>query len=265
MSSPRRRAAGTTIQSVDRAIGILQVLESSDLDGLALAEIARQAGLNSSTAHHLLTTMIRRQLVEQDPATGQYRLGIGLVKLGHKAARSSTFVAAIERHAEELSEITRQHVGMIVYHGLERESLLAIDNKTMIIARSAPLVPSTLHATASGKLLLARLEEARLASFVESHPLARFTENTITAADILAGELDVVRKTGLAEDREEYFEGICCMAAAVSDASGRVVGCLDLVYPKMITANYASWKVHVHRIAAGMSRSLADYGILLER
>ncbi len=265
MASARPRAPGTTIQSVDRAVDILQALESGDLDGLALVEIARRTGLNSSTVHHLLSTMVRRQIVEKDPVSSKYRLGIGLIKLGSKAARGSTFVTAVEDHVEELSEITRQHVGVIVFHGFERESLLSIDNKTMIIARSAPLLPSTLHATASGKLLLARLEEPELAAFFQSSSLARFTENTITSAEILAGELDAVRKTGLAEDREEYFEGICCMAGAISDASGRVIGCLDLVYPKLITGNYASWRVHVRRIAAEMSASLAGYGIFIER
>ena len=50
--------------------------------------------------------------------------------------------------------------------------------------------------------------------------LERHTARTITGRGALLAELDEVRRTGVAFDREEHTEGICAVGAAIVDAAG---------------------------------------------
>src|SRR5438034_2679500 len=63
------------VQSLDRALSILDVLRFSDRD-LALGEVAARAGLPKSTTHRLLATLEHRGFAARDTKTGAYRLGL---------------------------------------------------------------------------------------------------------------------------------------------------------------------------------------------
>ena len=61
------------VQSLDRALSILDVLRLSD-GGLTLGDVAARTGLPKSTTHRLLATLERRGLVARDADAGGYRL-----------------------------------------------------------------------------------------------------------------------------------------------------------------------------------------------
>jgi DNA-binding IclR family transcriptional regulator len=74
------------VQSVDRAITLMELLSRRGWSGVT--EVAKELGINKSTAYRLLTTLRDRALVEQDAATEKYRLGFGLVALASSVRRS---------------------------------------------------------------------------------------------------------------------------------------------------------------------------------
>jgi len=70
------------IQSVERAAQILGVL-GSGTPRLGLTEIAERVGLAKPTVHGLLRTLEAHDLASQDPDTGKYSLGPGVLQLGN--------------------------------------------------------------------------------------------------------------------------------------------------------------------------------------
>ena len=72
-----------TLQSVTTALDVLDCFLTTPEVGVS--EIARRLGIAKSSAHRLLTTLAARQVVEKNPDTGQYRLGVHLFALGHLA------------------------------------------------------------------------------------------------------------------------------------------------------------------------------------
>ena len=81
---------------------------------------------------------------------------------------------------------------------------------------SAVGVSFPLHSTANGKALLATLDEAEIRKLLPAR-LRRLTCHTITSLDVLLAELEEVRDTGLAWDREENDIGICAVGSTVAD------------------------------------------------
>src|SRR6201992_4008668 len=90
------------IQSVDRAARILAVLGSGP-PRLGVTEIADRVGLPKPTVHGLLRTLEHHDLVAQDPDTGRYSLGPGVVSLGNSFLGGSELRARLLRWTEGLA------------------------------------------------------------------------------------------------------------------------------------------------------------------
>ena len=76
-----RVARERTIKSVQHAIDILDLLAGPVRAG-GVTGLAAALGMNVSTVHHLLRTLQARGLVEQDPESKVYRLGLRTLQLG---------------------------------------------------------------------------------------------------------------------------------------------------------------------------------------
>ena len=82
-----------------------------------------------------------------------------------------------------------------------------------------------LYCSAPGKVLLAYADDSFIDNYL-SADFSRCTPNTITDPRALRKELQHIRDIGYATDREEFGNGITCVAAPVLDLSGKVVGCV---------------------------------------
>ena len=63
-----------------------------------------------------------------------------------------------------------------------------------------------------------------------TEPYEQFAPNTVTSAERLREELERVRARGYAMDREEYDEGVVCVAAPIFNHAG-VLGALSVSGP----------------------------------
>ena len=62
-------------------------------------------------------------------------------------------------------------------------------------------------------------------------PLARFTNNTITDPKKLKTELDRIRSESVAVDKEEYLDGLVCVAVPVMLGDGRLCASVAVQAP----------------------------------
>ena len=68
---------------------------------------------------------------------------------------------------------------------------------------------------------------------VSAQGMKRLTSKTNTDLDALVAELRSVRRDGVAMDREEFLSGVTCVAAAIRDRNGAVVGSIGASMPTM--------------------------------
>ena len=88
------------------------------------------------------------------------------------------------------------------------------------------------HARAGAKVLLAQLNDDMLDSYVAANPLLPLTRNTLTDLGAFKAHLQQVREQGYAYDREEYGEGVCCVAAPIFAANGQAAYSLSVSVPR---------------------------------
>ena len=77
------------LQSVRRAISILDVVSENNDRGIRLSAICGEVGLKTSTTHRLLSTLVAEGMLTHDPILKLYHLGFELYKLGGAAYQYS--------------------------------------------------------------------------------------------------------------------------------------------------------------------------------
>jgi IclR family transcriptional regulator, acetate operon repressor len=230
---PRVRANGDrhSIQSVDRALFLLETIAEAGGEA-TLTELANRTGLNISTCHHLLATLIQRGFAAKVPGRRLYALGTRILYLGH-ACLQVDLPRRAQPYMENVNRVTGETVHLAALQGdnlitlAVREATHAVRVGTGRTGRvEAP------HATSVGKAILAWLPEDEMKRIL-SHGMKRYTEHTITDFPELVESLRTVRRTGIAIDREEYLPGVICIGAAIRDQAGTVIGALSASTPTM--------------------------------
>ncbi|MBY5162378.1 IclR family transcriptional regulator [Salsipaludibacter albus] len=216
------------IRSVDRAVTLLYLL--ADGGPMRVTDLARTVGIHKSTASRLLSTLQARGLADQDPGSGTYRLGHGVVRL-----------AGAVDHGFDLGSVSRPVCTRLAQETGETVNVVILDDgRTMCIDQvigSASVTTinwvgkrSPVHATASGKAFLAHVppEERRV---LLSRRLDSLTPSTITDVDVLETDLARVRERGWAASVDEQEDGLTSVAAPVLGPDGNVVAALALSGP----------------------------------
>jgi IclR family acetate operon transcriptional repressor len=220
-----------SIQSVDRALYLLETI--ADMGGEAtLTELANRTGLNISTCHHLLATLIKRNFVAKVPGKRLYALGGRIFYISH-ACLQVDLPRRAQPHLENINRATGETVHLAAQHSDVFSILSVRDARHAVRVETGKLgtMPAP-HAQSLGKAILAWLPEDEMRRILGKN-LKRYTPNTITDVGALIESLRVVRRTGYALDREEYLPGVICIGAPIRDHSGAVIGSISASTPTM--------------------------------
>ncbi len=226
MEDENRR--NTSVQSVDRAITVMELLSRRGWSGVT--EVANELGIHKSTAYRLLTTLRDRGLVEQDAATEKYRLGFGLVMLASSVTADLDIARCSRPVCDRLAEWTGETVtvavlegddGIIIHQSNSGSSALSVDWE----GRHTPL-----HATAAGKVFLHHMPEDQRRRLL-GKPLQRYTENTIVGPAILEDGLRTGQSKGYWYTVEELEAGLNAISTPIRCAEGAVVAAVSVSGP----------------------------------
>jgi DNA-binding IclR family transcriptional regulator len=214
---------GGRVQSVQRAAALLQAIADSPEPQTA-PDLAARCDLNRSTAWRILATLEDEGLVDRDPATKRYSIGHALARLA--AADAEALPRAARPHLEELSRQTGETVSLAVPRGLQLVYVEQVQAPHVMAAdwlgRAVPL-----HATSTGKALLAWLPEEELEAAL-AQPLAGFTDTTITDGGRLRDELRRVRRRGYAVSRGELEAALWGVSAPLLDRRRRATAVVSV-------------------------------------
>jgi DNA-binding IclR family transcriptional regulator len=212
-----------SLQSIERAAAVLRLLARHPED-LALHEIAGALELAKGTAHGIVNTLRTVGLVDQDPQSGRYRLGVGMTELASHhldvnelRSRATNWADTLAGQSEESVRLGTLAGGqvLVVHHVFRPDDR----PQTLEVGASLPA-----HASALGLVLLAYAPEVA-SSYRE---LTAFTPRTIGDRPALAARLKCVRAQGWAAERAERIAEHASIAAPIRDPGGLVVGAIGI-------------------------------------
>lgn len=221
---------GLTLKTVLKAVEVLEVLARTPGGG-TLKELSQALGQNVSTTYHLLNTLRQSGLLQQNPETKVYRLGLKAFQIGQAAMQHLDLARAAEPIMRALSSETGEGVSLVQYDGGRPVYVSHIDSPRTIGMRLKPGATIPLHCTGSGKVFLSSLPDAELEGALSRLSLDRYTAKTISDPRVLLSEIRRVRQQGYAVDDEEVEEGLVCIAAPIHNHLGEIVGSISLSGP----------------------------------
>jgi DNA-binding IclR family transcriptional regulator len=256
-----REAVPSQVQSVDRAIAILYLLAERGSDGLGVTEVAAELGVHKSTAFRLITALENGDLVEQLEERGKYHLGRGIVRLAGATTAQLELSTESRPICRSLAAELGETVNLAISDAGEVTNILQEYGSSAVSGRNWTGQRTPLHATASGKILLAWADDESVKQALDED-LLEYTPHTITEAPALAAELKKVRAQGWASTAEEFELGLNALAAPVRNASGDVVAAVGVSGPSYRLSVESFPEVAAHLVQGGreISTRLGYFG-----
>ncbi|WP_330277892.1 IclR family transcriptional regulator [Lentzea sp. NBC_00516] len=236
------------VQSVDRAISVLELLAQGEA---GITEIAGELGVHKSTVSRLVSVLESRGLVEQLGERGKYAIGFGVVRLAGAATGRMDLTKLGQPVCQTLADSFGETVNIAVHDAGVAINITQARGSAAISAVNWIGQRTPLHATSSGKILLAYLpsdERRRLVSL----PLDAYTEHTLVEAARLLSELEEVASQGYAACFEELELGLHAVAVPVRGHRGEVVAAMSASGP-----SYRLSRERVDQIVTTMSSAAA--------
>lgn len=227
--NPRRNSS--RLSSVTTAIHLLKAFTADD-EHLGISELAKRLNVAKSTVHRLAGALLDEGLLQQNPETGRYSLGVGLFSLG-SLVRSRLDVTTEAKHVlNTLREATQENVRLAV---LERQSVVFLhdfESPQTLRLRSATGQLRPAYCTAEGLCLISGLRAPQFAEFLKL-PRPPRTPRSVIEEEAFVQRVRKVKRQGYAFEDEECDEGTRCIAAPVYNAEGRIVASVGVAGPRV--------------------------------
>lgn len=200
-----------------------------------VTELAEAIGSNKSTVYRFLSDLSKLGILYKDPVSEKYSLGLKLYELGCRVKLKSAFV---DKTHPELIKVASSITETVHIAVLKNQQVFYVDKVESpqglkISSQIGSYNPA--YATALGKTLLAFLPETvqaqTIQSIMESKTLTAFTKQTIVDQRNLERELKKIKRNGFGIDREEFEQGLICVAIPIFNENNEVVASLSASGP----------------------------------
>ncbi len=200
-----------TVQSVERAFDILEIMSDSGADS-GISEIAAKTGLPLPTIHRILRTLAEAGYVYQTTRR-RYALGARLIPLSRNAGGALGTI--LQPLLAEVVEKTHESVNVAMRERDKARYVAHVPSDLSMRMFTEVGNEVELHSTGVGKALLATLPDAEVRELLTRSGLPPATPRTITDLEVMMKEIALVRERGYALDDEEREAGVICVAVAV--------------------------------------------------
>jgi IclR family transcriptional regulator, acetate operon repressor len=219
----------TAVQSVDRAITVLEILARSG--DVGVTDIAGELGVHKSTAFRLLAALENRGLVEQTADRGKYRLGFGIIRLAGATTAQLDLSRESRPVCERLAAEVGETVNVAVLEDASAINITQVRGPAAVTSHNWVGQRTPIHATSSGKVLVAFRPETVQRRLLGKGALPRYTPHTIVSPAKLLAELRAIRDRGYGCTVEELEIGLNAVAAPIRGYDGSVVAAVSAAGP----------------------------------
>ncbi len=199
-------------RTVQRALIVLDLVATAP-KGLRLSELVEALEVPKSSLFDIVSTLVGMNYLREE--NKRFFIGIKTKEAGDRYGEFQDLSHIADSLLSVASEKYHSSTSLVRLHHNDLEYLFQYHPKdaVMVARQSSPY--NILHASATGKVLMAFLDEDRKNALVRTLPLQKFTDRTIDSVDGLLEELDQVRENGYALDNREYHYLLQCVAAPI--------------------------------------------------
>lgn len=204
------------VPAVQNAMSIMRLLSDQGRP-MGATQIARETGLNVSSAFNILRTLSHEELLSFDPQTKTYRMGMGLLEFAMPLLGANP--ADVIRPA--LTAIARDHETMIaLWQITPNERMVLTDRFTAPNIVHAMLAQNSRLPVFSGAIGRCYAATKGLTQAQTRKGFDTVRWQNAPSFDSYWSDVIEARETGIAWDRGQLFHGLDIVATPVRDADG---------------------------------------------
>ena len=212
-------------------LNTLRVVEGvAESQPIGVGELSRRLELPKTSVQRALTTLGEAGwLRQEDDGSARWSLTARVLALGRGSAHQILGNLSLATMSQLRAE-TEETILLFVRDGDEVVAIEALEGLKPVRAHTSMGSRAPLHASASGKAILAELSRAEIEAYVGRGLLA-YTEPTITDPRAFRAELERIRKRGYATHRSEWLRDVAAVGAVIRGPGGRPQGALVIAAP----------------------------------
>jgi IclR family acetate operon transcriptional repressor len=253
-ASARNRADTGTL---GKAIAVLDIVASAD-QPMRFTDILAVSDQPRGTLHRQLSNLVEEGLLSLG-RDHSYSVGIRLLKFAARAWAGNQFRAIAEPHLRNLHDLTGETVHLGVLRGNEVIYLDKVESRQAVrnVLADWQRLAGLLHRCRQGRFV-GLADDPELKAVIASIRFHRFTDSTLTTPEALLREIEEIRASGNAYDREEHEPGIRCVAAPIYSEDRSFVGGLSVTGPayRISAELLESWAVLVRNAAGAIMEDM---------
>lgn len=202
-----------------------------DAETVSFMDLCKKTKLSKSTVHRFVGMLEKRGLIARDPLSQGFRVGPLVLRLGATATNSGYLHEIAAPVMKELRDKCNETVVLTIRVGDHRIAIMQYESNQQLRRRVELGKPFPLHLGGAGKVLLAYADpedQARVLANMSRKPITPFTP---TDPDLMASELQRVRRRGYGVSENEYVMGVISIGAPVFDRTGQAIASLSITGP----------------------------------
>ncbi|EJK81329.1 IclR family transcriptional regulator [Agrobacterium rhizogenes] len=223
------------MSSLEDAVSILACF-SLEEPAMTQAELTRRVGRPKATISRVMRSLRESGILEFEPTRRLYSPGLRLFELGQICRSNHNFLETVQKRLEDICRIGG-HTGYIsVFDGTQMVALRIVRGSSPLAIAAVPGHRVPLHATSSGRAMLALLSDREWRHRVPD-PLPFVSPNSPLDHDALLERIQRIRTTGRSSASNETQHGVSSQGIALRDPeSGEIIG-VAISYPESMAAD----------------------------
>ena len=191
-----------------------------------LSQLSQRLNIPKTSLLRVLEALVHAGFVLRIPDHRGYVLGPRSTRLGLALLTTQEFSRQARAVLADVVRATGESCNLNALEGNQMRYLERVETGEVLRLTMAAgdLVP--LHCTASGKLALGMMSDARRTHALGTLAMRRYTPQTITDRHRLEQELATIRKEQVGVDREEFVHGMVAVAVPVLNSKGDMIAAL---------------------------------------
>lgn len=204
---------------------------------LSGAELARNLDLPRASVFRILHTLERSGFVERVGDSANYKLSLGVLRLGFEYLSSMELTEHGRPVVDQLRDASGYSAHLVVRDGRDVVFVVKAPGRSALFHSIQVGARLPAHATVLGRLLLSDLSMAALSQLYPEQPLPQYTDKTPTTLKQLKALIDADRAAGFGLSQGGFETGISTIAAPVFNDEHLVVAAVSITVPAQQVAN----------------------------
>lgn len=247
-----------TVPALQRGLQLMMQFSRDDRE-LSGAELSRRLDLPRASVFRMLYTLEQGGFVERVGDSGNYKLGLAVLRLGFEYLASMELTEHGRPVIEELRDRCSYSAHLVVRDGRDVVFIAKAAGRNAMFHSIQVGARLPAHATVLGRILLADLDRNSLRQLYPDDPLPAYTPRTPTTLDQLKELIDQHRADGYGVSQGGFETGISTIGSPVFNDRGQVVAAVSITVPaqRVNDAELPGLVEHVKGAAAQLTERIS--------